>query len=165
MTGRSLLLFIAFVFFPACSTVPHKPPVAWAMKEQSNADAESREMLIGRWYEETVESDGTKMAELKDLRRDGIYQMTFRKIARDGHVTDQTEIGLWGVSGKVFFAILQGYVKRGTIFSVPSTDADNYDAYEITKLDAQVFEIVHSATRQHFISKNVAQSFQLPSEI
>src|SRR5258708_892512 len=42
---------------------------------------------------------------------------------------------------------------------------DNYDAYEITKLDLQVFEIVNSAIRQHFIAKRMAKSFQLPSEI
>src|SRR5260370_24369159 len=141
MTGRSLLLLIATVFFSACSTVPAERPVAWAMKKQSNADVESREILIGRWYEETIESDGTKMAELKDLRPDGTYQMTFRKIARDGHVTDQTEIGVWGVSGKIYFAILKGYLIQGTIVSVPPTDADNYDAYEIIKLNSQVFEI------------------------
>jgi hypothetical protein len=48
---------------------------------------------------------------------------------------------------------------------VPPTDPDNYDAYEIIKLNSQVFEIIHSATRQRFISKKVAKSFQLPDEI
>jgi hypothetical protein len=165
MTGRILLVFITTVFFTACSTVPAKPPVAWAMKEQSNDDVKSREILIGRWYEETIGSDGTKMAELKELRRDGTYQITFRKILPNGHVSDQTEVGLWGVSGNIYFAILQGYLIQGTVISVPPTDADNYDAYEITKLDSQVFEIIHSATHQHFISKKVAKSFQLPDEI
>ena len=78
MTHRTVLLLMATCGIAACSTVPAKPPIAWAMKAANHADAESRDKLIGRWYEETVESDGTKMAELKDLRRDGTYQMTFR---------------------------------------------------------------------------------------
>ena len=165
MESRTWIAIVTTVLLTACSAVPAEPPVAWAMKKPAHGDMVSREILIGRWYAETVESSGTKMAELKDLHRNGTYQITFRKIDREGHVTDQTEVGLWGVSGKTFFSILQATIIEKSVASAPAGDPDNYDAYEITKLDPQVLEIVHNATHQRFISKKVSATFQFPSEI
>ena len=165
MRRGSLLATIATIAVAACTSVSPTAPVSWSMKVPSKADVASREIIIGRWYEETTASDGSKMAELSERRRDGTYQATFRKITPSGHVVDQTEVGLWGVSGKVYFQIMQGYLENGTVHSVSPTDADYYDAYEIVKLTLQVFECIHSATREHYIAKKVAQSFRLPDEI
>jgi hypothetical protein len=42
------------------------------------------------------------------------------------------------------------------------TDPYNYDAYRITRIDANVFEYEHFTTRERFSVRRVAADFEIP---
>jgi hypothetical protein len=101
-----------------------------AFKGTHDAAESRRALLVGRWYGENQTEEGGEQLELTDLDANGTFKTQFRIIERSGSVSDHSEVGLWGVSGPVYFTITQGLVRRERFSSADPTRASLYDAYE-----------------------------------
>ncbi len=163
MKALAWLAITCIALCAACTPVVQQSAVAFHVKEGPfKGDTESRAALIGRWFSESVAPNGERRLELKELRRDGTYQVTFRSIQPNGHFAEQTEVGVWGVSGRVYFTIMQGYLAGGSITPVSREDPSYYDAYDILRLDGAELELRLPALNVRYLARRVPPSFRLP---
>ena len=163
----------ALICLFACALIGCTTPAAreqekigsWFMKDGAYpADATSRQLLIGTWLGDSTEADGTRRYELAIRRADGSYQVSFRATRSGRTVQEQTEVGLWGVSGDIYFTITQGYLLNGSVQRTPPQDASFYDAYRITRLTADEFEYVHVLQGEKSRDRKVAEGTRLPDD-
>ena len=137
-------------------------PIISVSKPGENLSREMRyALLLGRWYGVQPTTEGGLRQTLIERRDDGSYVIHFRIKSASGEIKDQWEMGEWGVSGDIIFTICKGWLKNGK-FVPADYDPYNYDAYRITKLTAAEFEYTNAETRNHFVSKKVANDFKLP---
>ena len=165
-SSRALILTVA-LFLVGCSATPVHPvsvPTAWFMKSEApNADAKARILMIGRWFSDTNDPDGIRRMALETMHEDGTFEISFRSIHGGKVVTEQTEYGLWGVSGDINFMITQGYVEDGHRLPVSPKDPTYYDAYRIIRLTLDRFDCTHIVAGGNFQKIKVPDSFQFPS--
>lgn len=156
---QRVLLLAATLLFAGCAHVP-------AINASKAADHEAaearRNLLIGRWYGETPATEGGKRLEITDKAADGTFTIQFRVIERSGKVSDQTEVGLWGITGPVFFSITRGWLFGGQLIPADPTRATYYDAYEILELTAERFRYKSFASGEEYTVNRVSADFSFP---
>jgi hypothetical protein len=167
--SRSAFL-AAVVALSGCATQAVQQPsvkaVAYFMKSgTSPTDRNSRALLIGRWLSESDDSDGVHRVELSRLRADGSYEMIFQGTRAGKIIERQTEIGIWGISGNIYFTIMQGYFMNGVTQPVSPTDPTYYDAYNIILLTPDTFKYSHVVEPFEFTQKKVADDYKLPESL
>lgn len=114
-------------------------PTLNVTKPSDPSGASLREKLIGRWYGEQTTKDGGKRSEIAELCPDGTVTFQFHLFEKSGNVRDQMEVGLWGVSGSIFFTIIRGWLHGDRLRRADPTDANLYDAYWIQELNEHTF--------------------------
>jgi len=115
-----------------------------------------RELLFGRWYRDDLNPQGFQQSEYAELFPDGSFEITFLTINGKGEVTEQiVELGDWGLVGDVHFTITKSEFVDDKDYSADMTNADNYHAYKVLKLDNKVFEYQHKVTNEVFILRRV----------
>lgn len=97
-----------------------------------------------------------------ERRNDGIYKIHFRVIDPLGEKTDKIELGEWGVSGPIYFTIYKGYIERDKIIPVDPADPYNRDAYQILKLDDEIFEYESFDPVNKYTVRRVPSHFEFP---
>jgi hypothetical protein len=159
---HNLLVAIA-ISFSGCSTIDTsnfsvtslKPPVLRDQKESWN-------MMVGRWYLSQPTKEGGRKEAIMEHRQNGTYQVTFRVTQPDNNVELGTEVGLWGVSGNIYFSIFRGWVKDASVMQADLSDPYNYDAYRIIALNEKTFEYEHATTGNSYKSIKVGADFKFP---
>lgn len=142
-TTRLCLLF-GFAFLVAgavsgCSVNPYElnspaaAPISADQQQQHKA-------MLGKWYGNQPLKEGGTHEWVMQRGDQGQYLAEFKTTDKNGNVRRQSEVGLWGVSGDVYFTIFMGYPHPDGIHLVDSSDPYNYDAYYILNLDETAFE-------------------------
>lgn len=143
----------ALVGVSGCVTAPARAPQvmgSWFMKEgAAPEDSVSRKLLVGVWRGDSTDVHAVRRVEDSTLYANGTYMIHFVEMTESGAVSiDQTECGLWGVSGDVYFTITQ-FTRQGSSAQPASPfDPSFYDAYRIVTLTTSVFEMKHNASGQ-----------------
>ena len=135
-----------------------------AMKPPDASQQEQRAMLVGSWYGESVTKSGGSRAHLMRRAADGTFKVTFRVVDSNGKITEQTEVGVWGASGSVYFTITRGWIRGDRLVSASPDDANLNDAYEILELTHDRFRYRNFQTRNEFTVKRVPDTFELPAK-
>ena len=135
-----------------------------AMKPPDTSQQEQRAMLVGSWYGESVTKDGGSRAHLMRRAADGTFQVTFRVVDAAGKLTEQTEVGVWGASGPVYFTITRGWLRNGRLKPASPDDASLNDAYQILELTQDRFRYRSFQTRSEYTVNRVADTFELPAK-
>lgn len=136
---------------------PLKPPT-------SEAQAEAWNLMIGSWYGSQPTQDGGLLERISERFPDGTYKVRFRVHSPDGEVFEQTEVGNWGVSGEIYFAIYRGRVEGEKLIPSDPSDPYNYDAYEIVSLSEERFEYEHVANGNRYVVERVSPDFEFPEQ-
>lgn len=134
------------------------------MKPREASEQEQRAMLVGSWYGESVTKSGGSRAHLMRRAADGTFKVTFRVVDSNGKITEQTEVGVWGASGSVYFTITRGWIRGDRLVSASPDDANLNDAYEILELTHDRFRYRNFQTRNEFTVKRVPDTFELPAK-
>ncbi|TAP41297.1 hypothetical protein [Alteromonas sp. KUL49] len=104
----------------------------------------ARNNFIGSWYSEQPTTDGGLRKTTIERAHDGRYLSTF-EIYNQERILIQTkrEVGLWGVSGGIYFTMLQGWIKDDEFQEANPNDAYYYDAYKI--ISTSRFELTYQS--------------------
>src|SRR5436190_21349841 len=70
-------------------------------------------MMVGKWYGSRSRTGGGRIEWISDRKPRGAYQTAFRTTAADGTVSEDVEVGEWGVVGPIYFTIFKGWVRDG----------------------------------------------------
>ena len=97
-------------------------------------------------------------------RADGTYTVTFKDEPSNGDIEVNQNIGLWGISGPVYFTIMQGWIEGDEISQADPADPYYYDAYKIIALQQDYFEYESFTTNNRFVVRRVSDDFS-PSDL
>lgn len=104
-------------------------------------EIENRNLLIGEWGITLDTKDGGQRKEYAVLRSDGTFKFTFTEFDEKGVVSDRYSLlGIWGLVKNIHFTIVMAKERDGVLFKKDTSNPFNYDAYEVLKLDNQVFK-------------------------
>src|SRR5690349_4716275 len=70
-------------------------------------------IMVGKWYGSRARDGGGRVEWVVDRKPRGAYQIAFRTTAADGAVSDDVEVGEWGVVGSIYFTIFKGWLREG----------------------------------------------------
>ena len=135
-----------------------------AMKPPDASQQEQRAMLVGSWYGESATKSGGSRAHLMQRAADGTFQVTFRVVDSNGKITEQTEVGVWGTSGPVYFTITRGWLSNNRLVPANPEDASLNDAYQILELTQDRFRYRSLQTKSEYTVKRVPDTFELPGK-
>jgi len=113
----------------------------------------SREILLGRWYSESIENAHAKRQVISDRHADGSYSIESR--IYEGCVLKQrgTETGTWQFDGKV-------YVKH--VLTISGAAVDYTYTYEFTELTDRAMRYWHRESDYKSSALKVDAQFQFP---
>lgn len=151
-----LLLALALVM--GCTTSQPHHTIS-AMKSWSDEAQDRRTLMVGKWLGEARTDDDKLRLTLVERSANGTYRITFRTY--DGNDYEESvEVGLWGLSGPVYFTIMRGWMTGGGFAPADTTQAYFYDAYEVISLDQVSFDYRSLETGNRFGVQRVGNDFQ-----
>ncbi|MDH3588562.1 MAG: hypothetical protein OEQ74_04090 [Gammaproteobacteria bacterium] len=154
-----LLVASALLVVTACAGTMHVPLSSTDTKLWSDSAQHDRDKMVGKWLGESDSGDGKLRLTLVERRENGTYTLTFRTY--EGHNYEEAvEVGLWGISGPVYFTIMRGWMTGGRFAPSDTTRAYYYDAYKIIQLDNATFEYQSVETGNRFVNRRVGDDFQ-----
>lgn len=146
-----------------------------AFKPEVVGAQERRDAMVGSWHGEFVVDSHTTRRWLIHRYDDGTYRVQHR-IVRTGpaaavaqaNATDadtrlsQAEYGVWGISGSVYYTIMQGWIaKNGARDPADPRDAYYYNAYQVTSLQPDEFTYRNVETGNTYTVRRVGADFAL----
>jgi hypothetical protein len=153
---KAFALTGALIFLSGCPSnaiFTAKPP-------DSAQLIKSRAQLVGHWFIDAPTKEGGQRLALSEKRPDGTFQTQFRVIEGGKVTLNQTEFGLWGLSGPVYFTITKGVVQGSREVHADPTDPYYYDAYEVLSLDDSSFKYRSFAFGDVYTARKVPADFQ-----
>jgi hypothetical protein len=130
-------------------------------KQGEIATAERRALLVGKWFGEAKLENGGTRQWIAERFGDGRYRIEFKVESSEGYL-NQVEVGRWGVSGKVYFTLLQGWEHNGQIIPADPSDPTIYDAYELLELTAEKMRYRSYETNDNYELRKVSGDFDFP---
>ena len=157
-----VVLASPLLFFSGCQDTYTSKDVVQSSADVDTEELRTRELLVGRWYGNQPKKDGGSHRFIKDKKRDGTYEITFRFCEPDGQYEEQTERGRWGHSRAIYFTIVEKISFSGIDIDTDAEDPRTYDAYEIISLDEDTFVYKWLYDGSVFTAKRVAEDFAFP---
>jgi hypothetical protein len=119
----------------------------------------NRALLFGRWYRNDIDEQGQQVVEYAELSADGSFEFTFVSTGQETNITEQViELGDWGLVGNVHFTITKSELIDQQLYAADLNDSNNYQAYNVLKLNHQAFEYQHIETKEIFIMRKVTDA-------
>ncbi|MFT7006494.1 MAG: hypothetical protein ACJAXJ_001002 [Colwellia sp.] len=119
----------------------------------------NRALLFGRWYRNDIDEQGQQVVEYAELSADGSFEFTFVSTEQETNITEQViELGDWGLVGNVHFTITKSELIDQQLYAADLNDSNNYQAYNVLKLNHQSFEYQHIETKEIFIMRKVTDA-------
>lgn len=143
-----IALFCSALWLTSCASI--RPVTAVKKAETKNTIAQ-RQLLIGTWRGEAPIVDGGTRTWAIQRNRDGTYRIDFKNSGVSGMPTTQSEIGIWGVAGGIYFTATRGFVDSDGITEAETEDPSLYDTYKIIELNENMFEYQNLSTGNRFI--------------
>lgn len=161
--GKNFLWVLLLLL--GCSTAPKLK--SQDQKKFTPTSQAERDRHLGYWVGEMTTKDGKFLRWLVERRKDGTYTLThiLRDSPQDSKKFDPAraffELGIWGISGDVYFTATRQYFENGKINQYDVTDASLYDAYRIRSFDGTTFSYQNVETGDVFTVKKVPQGSKL----
>ncbi len=151
-----LKIIFPLIILLSCSTLKS------VNKESSRVAFQGqREAFLGYWIGEMPTKDGKFMRWLVERRADGTFTLThvIQNSAQERVKFNPEkaffEIGIWGVSGDIYFTATRQYFEKNKISNFDMTQPGLYDAYEILSFDGKSFRYRSLETREEFTVKKI----------
>ncbi len=161
---RIMIAAIAFLLGGCSSLHTSSEKVTDDKPYLSKSQKETWGLMVGKWYGSQPTTAGSRKDQITEHLSDGTYRDRFRVVSEDNKVRETVEVGQWGVSGPIYFAIFRGWLKDGKLKPSRSSDPYNYDAYRIINLTNKIFEYEHISTGTKYVINKVPSDFVFPDE-
>jgi hypothetical protein len=132
-------------------------------KPPESLQQEQRALLVGKWFGDAVTKEGDRRLQITQRAADGTYKVTFRLIDRSGKISEQSEVGFWGISGSVYFTITRGWLKDERLLEANPTDASLNDAYQVLELTQERFRYRTLQSGSEYSLTRVDDAFEFPA--
>ena len=133
----SAILLVTWMALASCTAKSPSDSIQWT---EAKKTITYRQILIDRWEGEIFTKDGDKRSWVMERFPDGTYRVSFRVVSPGNKEIQQVEVGLWGISGGVYFTLTRGVLENDQVVPADTTDPTLYDAYRIISLTDQTFE-------------------------
>ena len=165
MRMKLLLLVTCSVMLNACVPTNTSDLAIIDVKPMLTESQEERwALMVGKWYSrQSIKAGGVK-EEILEFFPDGKSLITFKISDLNKNTQISRELGLWGVSGDIYFSIFIGHIKNSNLQKSNLGDPYNYDAYRILQLNESVFEYEHVTTGNRYTSKKVSADYEFEQE-
>ncbi|MGQ0801985.1 MAG: hypothetical protein ACT4NL_17960 [Pseudomarimonas sp.] len=131
----------------ACTAVPTYSGIK---RTETENTLMQRQLLIGEWESTTKLSGGGVQTARSENRVDGTFTITFSNSGAPELPSEQTEVGMWGVSGGVYFTITTGFINDGQFTPARMSNPAYYDSYRILHLDESKFDFENLSSGHRF---------------
>ncbi|MDX3775656.1 hypothetical protein QE250_16175 [Chromatiaceae bacterium AAb-1] len=160
---RKAIILIVFLCLLGCvsSSKVAQHPVTELKPELGIDKLERRNLMLGKWYGDMPTEEGGRRQWVIHRANDGTYRIDFNIRRADGSEYELTEVGHWGIAGDVYFSIYRGVIENEQFLPSDSSDAYNYNAYQIIKLSHNIFEYQNVDSQNTFFVTKVPDSFVL----
>ncbi|PHR80118.1 MAG: hypothetical protein COA59_17890 [Colwellia sp.] len=119
----------------------------------------NRALLFGRWYRNDIDAQGREIVEYAELSADGSFEFTFVSTEQETNVAEEIiELGDWGLVGNVHFTITKSELIDQQLYAADLNDSDNYQAYNVLRLNHNTFEYQHIETKEIFIMRKITDN-------
>jgi len=140
-----------------------QPALIYTYKPSDPAEIISRRnAMIGHWFSDQPTKEGSRRLTISRLNEDGTSEISIRVVRNDRIEGEQTEAGLWGISGPIYFVITQGWLEEGHVIPADPTDAFYFDAYEVLILNEEKRRYRSVVFGDVYESVRVPDDFQFP---
>ncbi len=146
--------FFVLLLLLSCATVPKK-------ESQVPKFHEKRADFLGYWVGEAPTKDGKFIKWLVERRTDGSFTLThlMKTSPQDPVKFDPEkasfELGIWGVSGDIYFTATRQYFENKKVGNLDVTQAGLYDAYKIVSFDGTTFVYRSLETGEEFTVRKI----------
>ena len=123
---------------------------------------EKRNLMIGKWLGEMKDEKGNLQKWLTTRFPDGTYKIQFRTPNEENNYKEQVEVGLWGISGPIYFTIMKGWITESQFVPSDPKNPTYYDAYEIIEISQNKFKYHSYDADITFNVKKVNDDYELP---
>ena len=154
-----LIALIAVASLASCASAPQITKVKY---EESRETAAWRQLLIGTWKGEAPVAEGGTRTWVVMRNPDGTYKIDFTHNGVSGVSDTQSEVGIWGVSGGIYFTATRGFVNPDGTAWADTNDPTLYDTYRIISLNNNLFEYESLSTGNRFSVRKVHASSGSP---
>ena len=152
MNRNMLIALLAVASLVSCTT---PPSVTHTKLVETRETVAQRQFLIGTWKGEAPVTGGGFRTWVVVRNPNGTYRIDFTHEGVPNMPDVQSEVGIWGVSGGIYFTATRGFVDSGGAYPADTNDASLYDTYRIISLGSDVFEYESLATGNRFSVRKV----------
>lgn len=165
MKNINYLFLIAFFLF-GCTAARTSEQKNIMLKEPAQPQVAPQQAqwksMTGNWYSRDIEKQGSTRQQLMQRFTDGSYKLTTKLKVKDREISNNIEVGYWGVSGPVYFSIFKGWVKHDKLAPSDTSNPDNYRAYKILELTDDQFKYQSYTTSSIYTLNKVPDDFVMP---
>lgn len=144
------------------NTNTSKDPILSESEESSYTEVKNRSLMLGRWFGQQSTTEGGIRQQINERKKDGTYRVTFRLKNTASEITEDIEVGQWGLSGPIYFSTFTGSVKNGKLHPANPDSATHYNAYKILALDEEMFKYQSYTSKSVYTLKKVDANFKFP---
>lgn len=167
MTTRAILLLSAFLLLGGCKQDVESISLpefiqGWTQDQRSDEQV-IWDGLVGNWYGSLVREDGSRHQWLNRHYADGTYEVDFQTVSTNGKVSFSRETGQWGAAGGIYFTIFRGWLYGDEFEPSDPSDAFNYDAYRMLKLQSDLVIYESLKTKTRYEARRVPEGFRIPA--
>lgn len=121
----SSFLMVSAVFSKEAAVTETKPYLSFEQKKL-------RDAFVGKWSSRQATKKGGIKVSIINRKVDSRYVIEHKVYDKNSIlIQESNEVGIWGVSGGIYFTVFRGWLENGQVTPSDPTDAYNYDAYKI----------------------------------
>ena len=151
-------ILVTFVV-SACAGYQSPPAITAAKPDLPQSEQDTRDALVGNWVGYAPLKSGGQRRWLNQRYDDGGYVLTFVVKPERGEPETSQEVGLWGVSGPIYFSVMKGWIYEDQLIPSDPSDISYYDAYKIISITEERFEYESFSTGNRFVLERVSDEF------
>jgi len=141
--------------------LPEGPAVSTFKASTPSSVRLRREQLVGSWYGDQPTKEGGRKQWIMRRRDDGTFRIAFRFTDASGAVSQQTEVGEWGVNANLLITQTKGWL-HGTVVDEAPTDSYFWDVYELLVVEPDHLQYRTVESGNEYRVRKVAEGFDFP---
>ena len=131
---RMALMALFFAVLGVTTSCTSVQPITAIKNTETQETVTQRQLLIGTWWRGACHRRwDTYLTTYRYA--DGTFKVDFISAGVRGVSTTQSEYGIWGISGGIYFTVTQGFIYSDGSKEADMTNPVLYDTYRVFSLN------------------------------